>query len=214
MNTKSIIRATIVPLLIFSLVACEKESVDTGKTDPIAEETIESLVELANKRFMEGRVTTDEEVNDGGEIKGLIDEYTATREDFSAERPKRNSLLSCLVSVDPDREQRQLIGRSLNAFSGRNERIIRSYRQDMQNLHQRMGNTRRELYEKFRNGEIDREQLRRRLAALNERYREAVRNKRNKFSESFSRSYTILLEQLNEILDRDQWKAFTSCLSS
>jgi hypothetical protein len=215
MITKSIYRYIFVPLFTISLIACEKEARDTEKTDPTAEVTIEFLVELANKRFMEEEVTTGEKVNDtGSEIGGIIGEYTATREDFSTDRARRNDLLSCLVSVDPDNEQRQLIGRSLSVYSGRNERIISSYRQDMQNLHQRMENARKELYEKFRNEEIDREQLLRRLTDLNKRYREAVYNIRHKNSESFSRSYTILLEQLKEILYRDQWRAFTACMSS
>jgi hypothetical protein len=215
MMTKLLYRKTFVILLIIAFVACEKETVDTEKTDPVAEETIETLVGLANKRYMEKEATIADEVdNTAGESGGLIDEYAATHEAFTTNRIQKNGFLSCLVSVTPDREQRQLIGRALSTYSSRNERIIQSYRQEIQNLNQRMENARGELYEKFRNGEIDRNQLFRRLEVLNERYREAVYDKRNSSAEAFSRSYAILLGQLNGILDTFQWRGFTACLSS
>jgi hypothetical protein len=212
MLIKSIIRYSFVPLFVISIIACEKEIRDSESTDKVAEETIEFLVELASKRYMEEEFNEDSDAV--SETRGLIDEYTASGEDFSANRAQRNSLVSCLVSVEPDNEQRQLIGRTLDAYSGRNERIIRSYRKDLENLNHRMEYARRELNEKFRTGEIDREELHRRWTALNERYREAVYNIRTKNAEAFSRSYKILLEQLSGILEQEQWRAFTACISS
>jgi hypothetical protein len=210
-------RYIVVLLSFFMLFACEKvrEDIMTDGQDPAGIVTIKSLVEQANDRYLGVDVVNGrDDIFLSSENEGLIDEYIASEEGFTDARPLRNTLLVCLRSVEPDRDQRLQIGRALRAYSMRNERLIYAHRQTIRNLQERIGNARQELMDSLEAGEIDREQYRRKILTLRERYQEAIKRIRVSNAEAFSRSYRMFLENLNQILSQEQWKAFTGCLTS
>jgi hypothetical protein len=200
-------------ILILMFSACEKEqAVDQDESDVL---TIKALAELATSRFLSDEIMMgQDETSFRLENEGLIDEYTASEEAFTRERPQKNSFLVCLISVEPDREQRQQLGRALKAYSNRNERILNSYRQNFRELQQRMEAARQLLHRSYEAGEIDREQYRQKMLMLRERYHESIKRIREANAEAFSGSYTMLLQHLGHILSRDQWNSFASCLAS
>lgn len=206
-------------LMAVILFACEKEKPAVLATPEEEEEaaliTVADLVAFAEARYFSGSIDTDEE--DGSFVianEGLIDEYTADERGFGQSRPQHNGLIACLVSVEPDLEQRPLISAALREYRIRNQRIINAYRQQFQNIRQRMEGARRQMYEQFRSGRFDREQYRRQMQMLRERYMEALQDMREAHAEAFSASYELLLEKLQEILSEEQWEAFAECLMS
>jgi hypothetical protein len=210
-------RYIVVLLSFFMLFACEKvrEDIMTDGQDPAGIVTIKSLVEQANDRYLGVDVVNGrDDIFLSSENEGLIDEYVASEEGFTEARPLQNALLLCLRSVEPDRDQRLQIGRALRAYSMRNERLIYAHRQTIRNLQERIGNARQELFDSLEAGEIDRDEYRRKILTLRERYQEAIKRIRASNAEAFSRSYRMFLENLNQILSQEQWKAFTGCLTS
>lgn len=206
-----------VTFLIIALTACEKERSEVPVPEKADEGvlSVEALVNQANSSYLSGDVRVADE--DGSfllENDGLIDEYLADEEGFSGSRPYRNLFLQCLISVEPDREQRQQAARALQAYSGRNERIIKMHRQSMQTLRQRAEYARRQLHQSFENGDIDREQYRRQMLMLRKRYQEAVHKIRTGNAEAFSRSYALLLRHIKSVLSEEQWEEFAGCLKS
>ena len=209
-------RVAAVLFLLFSFSACEKDSEDlkTDNEDQSAQLAIQALVEEAGNRYLSGKIIHLEN-NETFVIEreGLIDEYTADENGFNDTRPQ-NTFLICVRSVEPDREQRMKLSRAFSAYSARNERIIGAHRENMRNLEQRVMTARKKLYLNFEAGEINREQYRQRTEALRERYQEAVNRIRVSNVEAFSRSYALMLEHLELIFNREQWKSFTDCMSS
>jgi uncharacterized membrane protein len=216
MKTQIFGRITLVLFMLFSFLACEKDTEDSKKDneDNSAQIDIKSLVEEAGNRYLSGEVILSEN-NESLHVEsgGLIDEYTADERGLKEDRPQ-NTFLVCVKSVEPDREQRMKLSRAFSAYSTRNERIIRAHRENMHNLEERMKTARNQLYLSFEAGEINREQYRNRMQALRERYQEAVNRIRVSNVEAFSRSYSLMLEHLQLILSQEQWKSFTSCISA
>jgi hypothetical protein len=210
-------RYVVILLSGFMLFSCEKarEDLITDGEESAGLLTIKSLVEQANDRYLSGDVLTgQDDISLTTENEGLIDEYIANEEGFSDVRPLRNALLSCLVSVEPDRDQRLQIVRALRAYSMRNQRLIHAHRQTIRNLKERIGNARQDLIDSLEAGEIDRDQYRQKILILRERYQEAINRIRTSNAEAFSRSYKMFLEHLNLVLSQEQWEAFTGCLTS
>jgi hypothetical protein len=215
MKTRIIGSVTLVLLLLFSFLSCEKDAevIITDNGDQSAQLVIKSLVDDAGDRYLSGEVY----ISEGSETflaegEGLIDEYTADEKSFNETRPQ-NTFLACVRSVEPDSEQRIKLRRALSAYSARNERIIGNHRTDMQNLKKRVMNVRNQLTLQFEKGEINREQYRQKVQALKERYREVVKGIRASNVEAFSRSYKIMLEHLKLILNQEQWNSFTACMT-
>ncbi len=202
------------------LFACEKEKptevlLPEEEQAEIVLTSIGDLVSFAQERYFGGSVQAgqdDETFVISNE--GLIDEYTADERGFNENRPRQNSLISCILSVEPDQEQRPLIAQALREYRMRNQRIINLHRQRFHNLSQRMEGARSQLQERFRSGDIDREQYRRQMQMLRERFQEALQNMRAAHAEAFSASYALLLERLQEIFSEEQWEAFAACLMS
>jgi uncharacterized membrane protein len=216
MKTQVLSSITLILFLLFSFISCEKNTDDlkADQDDQSAQLAIKSLVEEAGNRYLAGEVALSENteaVNTRGE--GLIDEYTADEKGLNDTRPQ-NSFVSCIRSVEPDSDQRMKLSRALSAYSDRNQRIIGTHRESMQNLTRRVMTARNQLLLSFEAGEINREQYRKEVQALTERYQESVKRIRTSNLEAFSRSYTLMLEHLESILNQRQWNSFTSCMSS
>jgi hypothetical protein len=199
--------------LVLVLLSCEKENTDTIISDLDKDEisTINALVEQAKIRFLNGDVNGgDDNTSFRVENEGLIDEYTANSTDFS--RPQNNVFLACLRSVEPNQEQRPLLGRALQAYSERNERIIKAHRQNIHNLKLRMENARQQLYSRFEAGEITREQYHQQITRLRKLYQESLDRVKTSHADAFSRSYNLLLTHITKILGNDQWEMLTGCI--
>jgi hypothetical protein len=210
MRTNTFGRIIGILMLLTVFASCEK-----SQEEHLIEEidvSLKAMVELANKRFMEGQavVEADDEslrvANDG-----LIDEYTADDKTFSDSRSGKNTMMYCLRSVEPDREERQQLSRALRAYSERNQWVISTYRRNVQDLQQKMENARIQLHAKYQDGEIDSEEYRRQMKILRERFAEALKAIRNSYGEAFSRSYTLLLEHFKMILTDEKWRKLTAC---
>jgi hypothetical protein len=201
-------------LFLFVMLACEKEKTDPmpiGQDEVILK--INALVESANDRFLSERIKGDEDISSFRiENEGLIDEYTANSKDFTESRPQKNVFLVCLRSVEPNQEQRPLLGRALQAYSERNERIIRSHRESYQKLKERMENARKQLYQRFESGEINREQYSRQILELRKLYENSMARIKASNAESFSRSYKLLLTHISKVLSDKQWEVLSDCI--
>ncbi len=209
-------RITAVLFFLFLILACEKNEVEiaTGEEDKSAELIIKSLVEEAGNRYLNSEDVLAENNDDViSERKSLIDEYTADNTGFTDIR-NRNSLLICVRSVEPDRDQRQKLSRILTDYSERNKRIIDAHHEQMRNVQQRIMAARNQLHKSMEAGEINREQYRQRMQMLRDRYQESVNRIKSSNIEAFSRSYALMLEHLRQIFSLEQWNSFISCMLS
>ena len=216
MKTRNYLRFAAVLLLLFSVMACEKEIVvlESAEEEQPADLVIKSLVDAAGSRYLGGEVSFSESAEAPSAVReGLVDEYTAGEAGLSDTR-SRNKLHQCVVSVEPDRDQRMKLGRAFTAYAERNKSIIGTHREQIQNLQQRVAAARAQLYASLEDGTIDREQFRQRMQVMRENYQDAVLRIRNSNVDAFSRSYALLLEHISKILSEDQWEAFTACMLS
>lgn len=202
----------------FVMISCDREleNVQPRQADQALEAptVVVALTERANLRYLSGEVGLAE----GGTAfvvlnDGLIDEYTATERGFvSADKRVGNGFLACLRTAEPEREQLQRIRHTLRLYEGRNMRIIENHRMRVRQLMHRMEEGRQTLFLQYRAGEISREELQERLATMREGLHERMHHIRSSNADAFSRSYAILLEQLEVVLTEEQWAAFADCL--
>ena len=212
---KKILFICFIPALLF--MACNKDRIEVEEVlaaDEVLATKIQVLVERADTRYQSVDVALQESrmafllANDG-----LIDEYTANEREFMAtDKRDGNLFLACLRATDPDQAQMREIRYALRMYQARNARIIESHRIQVRQLHQRMEEARKRLYDQLQAGEIDREQARVRLESLREAFMERLKHIRANHAEAFSRSYNHLLEKLKEVLTEEQWEAFAECL--
>lgn len=211
MKTNRLIFPAIALSAIFILVSCSKE-----KTDEPNIKNLEAIVEKANQDYMATEVGEGDEQNTFSVVgEGLIEEYLTKEDDLTNnESIRHNKLIRCLRSVNPDEAQIPQIRAALRAFEHRNARIIQKHREAFHQLKQRIENQRNELIRQLQNGEIDRPEFRRKMAQLRHQFHNGVQRIKESNAAAFSRSYRMLMQQLNNILDDGQWEAFTDCLRS
>lgn len=209
MKTNRLIFPAVALLAIFMLVSCSKE-----KTDEPNIKNLEAIVEKANQDYMATEVGEGDEQNAFSVVgEGLIEEYLTKEDDLTNnEAFRHNKLIRCLRSVSPGDEQIPQIRAALRAFEHRNARIIQKHREAFHQLKQRIENQRNELIRQLQNGEIDRPEFRRKMAQLRQQFHNGVQRIKESNAAAFSRSYRMLMQQLNNILDDGQWEAFTDCL--
>jgi len=211
MITNRLIFPAVALSAIFILVSCSKE-----KTDEPNIKNLEAIVEKANQDYMATEVGEGDEQNAFSvPSEGLIEEYLTKEDDLTSnEAFRHNKLIRCLCSVNPGDEQIPQIRVALWAFEHRNARIIQKHREAFHQLKQRIENQRNELIRQLQNGEIDRPEFRRKMAQLRQQFHNGVQRIKELNAAAFSRSYRMLMQQLNNILDDGQWEAFTDCLRS
>lgn len=205
-------------VILFTLSACNKEFEEftpeqRGEVMP----SLTMLVETANLKYLSGEVEIDnQDVSFFVANDGLIDEYTATERAFTSadKQAVANSFVACLRSIELDADQRPRVRRLMKLYENRNERIIGNHRMLAHQLRERMETARRTLNMQYRNGRINEDEFRTRIAALRERYQQSLQRIRNSNAEAFSRSYELLLQRLQEILTEEQWEAFADCIGS
>jgi hypothetical protein len=204
-----LIVTSIFALAVF--VSCNKERQEANRLQSVS---LDEIVELTNQRYLDSEITGGDEhssffVNN----EGLIDEYLATGDLFeSQDKSVDNRFIRCLRSVNLDAEQIPQVRRALNAYENRNARILQKHRQVFAGLHARMENQRNELIRQLRSGEIDRAEFSRKMAQLREQYHQALRRIKESNASELSRSFRMLMQNLQNILNDRQWNAFTSCL--
>lgn len=193
------------------LISCSKE-----KTDDSDSNTLESLVEKANQEYLGTEVSEGDDQNPFLVLNdGLIEEYLVEENQLeSGEAHLHNKLIRCLRSVNPDEEQIPQIRLSVRAFEHRNAHIIHKHREAFQQLKHRIENQRNELIRQLHNGEIDRPEFRRKMAQLRQQLHNGLQRIKESNAQAFSRSYRILMQQLKEILNDEQWDSFRDCLQS
>lgn len=218
MNLQMMKRLLFLVLVAMAMIACDQERVEilTEPADEIALPSLSVLVEKANLKYLAGEVEIGGQ--DGSFVivnDGLIDEYTANEGAFvSFEKQAGNSFLRCLRSAELEPGQKQRVRRLLNIYETRNERIIGNHRMLARQLHERMETARRTLHMQYRNGRITEDEFSTRLATLRERYQEGMLRIRTANADAFSRSYELFLQQLQNILTKEQWEAFADCVGT
>ncbi len=218
MKTQMMKQLLFLVLVAMAMIACDQErgEILTEPADDVALPSLTVLVEKANLKYLAGEVEVGGQ--DGSFVivnDGLIDEYTANEGAFVAfEKQAGNSFLRCLRSTELEPEQKQRVRRLLNIYETRNERIIGNHRMLARQLHERMETARRTLHMQYRNGRITEEEFRTRHAAMRERYREGMLRIRTANADAFSRSYAVILQQLQSILTEEQWETFADCVGA
>lgn len=202
------ISAWMIALLLLS-ASCSKEKIENQPADSI---TVDEIVAYANELYLH----TDESNADENRAfrtdnDGLVDLYTATLLDFES-KSTDNRLIRCLSNLNLEQEQIRPVRRALKAYEQRNERIIAQHRQAYRQMNARVNQARESLFLQFENGEIDRPELARQLKQLRLQYQHALRELKASNAEAFSRSFRLLMTNLNEILNDRQWAGFTNCL--
>jgi hypothetical protein len=209
--THSLASATLIALAV--LISCNKERHETA---PETIDTVENLVLLANQAYLSAEIIGgDEQSSFFVSNEGLIDEYLACDTRFgSPEKTFNNRFIGCLRSIGLEEGQIPLTQRALRAYETRNEKIVQRHRQAFVRLHERIEAKRNALLRQLNNGQIDRNEFRRQITQLREQYRQGLRSIKETNADAFSRSYRMMLQQLRNILDEDQWEIFTTCLRS
>jgi hypothetical protein len=192
-------------------VSCSKEN---QESDRLQSNSIDEIVELTNQRYLESDLTGgDEQSSFFVNKEGLIDEYIATESLFrSQDKSVSNRFVRCLKSTNLDDEQIPKARRALKAYENRNARIIQLHREVFAQMHARMENNRQELIRQLRSGEIDRVEFKRKMTQLRAQYQQALMRIKESNASDFSRSFRLLMQNLNEVLTDRQWNAFTGCL--
>jgi hypothetical protein len=205
--------------VMIAMVSCNKEKLAEMTPDEPEVHgalTLEEVVELANTRYMNVGITEGQD-HDAFVVPndGLIDEYTANEAVYMrVQKSVDNSFASCLRSVEPSREQVVMIRRALNAYGNRNERIIANHRAAFGQLNERVKTTRQGLFRRYQAGLITQEEYRTQVQNLRTRFQEALAGIRESHGAAFSRSYDLLLRQLETVLTEEQWGDFTTCVAS
>ncbi|MBE0662115.1 MAG: hypothetical protein IH597_06580 [Bacteroidales bacterium] len=208
------LKVRLIVVSVFSLailVSCNKERQDSLQEQQI---TVDEIVEIVNQNYLGSNVIEgDEQTPFFVTNEGLIDEYLASESSFeNQDKSVNNRFIRCLKSVNLDDEQIPQARRALKAYENRNERIIQKHRQAFSQLHDRMENNRTELIRQLRSGEIDRVEFKRKMTQLRTQYQQALIRIKESNASDFSRSFRMLMQNLNNVLTERQWNAFTGCL--
>jgi hypothetical protein len=203
-----LIVTSVFALAIF--VSCNKEKQDTEQQQI----SVEAIVELVNQSYLGSDVIEgDEQTPFFVDNEGLIDEYLATEGSFeNQDKSVSNRFIRCLKSVNLDDEQIPQARRALKAYENRNARILQMHREVFAQMHARMEASRQELIRELRSGEIDRVEFKRKMTQLRNQYQQALRRIKESNASDFSRSFRMLMHNLNKVLTERQWNAFTGCL--
>lgn len=205
--------------VMIAMVSCREEKLSELTLDepevPGAL-TIEEVVELANTRYMNVGIAQGQD-DDAFVVpnEGLIDEYTANEAVYlRVQKSDDNSFANCLRSVEPSREQVVMIRRALHAYGNRNERVIANHRSAFRQLNENVRTKRQGLFRRYQAGLITQEAYRTQVQNLRTRFQEALAGIRESHAAAFSRSYDLLLRQLEPVLTEEQWDDFASCVAS
>lgn len=208
------LKVRLIVTLVFALaifVSCNKEKQDTLQESQIS---VEAIVELVNQSYLGSDVIEgDEQTPFFVDNEGLIDEYLATGSSFeNQDKSASNRFIRCLKSVNLNDEQIPQARRALKAYENRNARILQIHREVFAQMHARMEANRQELTRQLRSGEIDRVEFKRKMTQLRAQYQQALMRIKESNASDFSRSFRMLMHNLNNVLTDRQWNAFTGCL--
>lgn len=192
-------------------VSCNKERQDSLQEQQLS---VEEIVEIVNLNYLGSTFIEGDEQTPFFVInEGLVDEYLATESSFeNQDKSAGNRFIRCLKSINLDDEQIPQVRRALKAYEIRNERIIQKHRQAFAQLHDRMEANRVELIRQLRSGEIDRVEFKRKMTQLRAQYQQVLMRIKESNASDFSRSFRMLMQNLNDVLTERQWNAFTNCL--
>lgn len=192
-------------------VSCNKERQDSSLEQQLS---VEEIVEIVNQNYLgSDDIEGDEQTPFFVDNEGLIDEYLATESSFeNQDKSVANRFIICLKSINLDEEQIPQARRALKAYEIINERIIQKHREAFARLNERMEASRVELIRRLRSGEIDRAEFKRKMTQLRAQYQQALMRIKESNASDFTRSFRMLMQNLNDVLTERQWNAFTDCL--
>ena len=191
------------------ITACSKEDSEYQDLNEISE-----IVQLTHELYLKTEILGGDE-NTPLYVKndGLIDEYVVTVDDFDQlKQLPLNRLITCLQGVELREKQIPLVRRAIMAYQYRNENIIARHRRAMYQLNKGMEMRRDYWTAKYRSGEISAREFERIMHNLRIKYHEAVLQLKEKNAQEFRRSFRLLMQNLNRILERSQWHQFSVCL--
>lgn len=209
MNYSRIRYLALLTIVISAMTACNEDEFDTKPLNDVSE-----IVIFTHELYMETEILGGDEYtplyvkNDG-----LIDQYVATVDDFDQLKQfPLNRLITCLLGVGLREEQIPQVRRSVMAYEYRNENLIAQHRRAMYQLNQGMEMRRDYWTAKYRSGEISAREYERIMQDLRKKYHRAVLKLKEKNAGEFRRSFRMLMQHLNRILDNSQWQNLIICL--
>ncbi|MDP3452165.1 MAG: hypothetical protein Q8R90_04350 [Bacteroidales bacterium] len=202
---------TLITFLVFAsalLISCNKESIEINNN-----ETVEGLVEQAAQQYLNTPVATGgDDENYSLNNSELPQVYLATSSGFDT-KANVNPLIGCIKSVKPTENQVLEIRKALSLYEDHIQIILKNQREALSKMEERFIAAKKELMNLVRLGNTDRNELEKKIKALNAEFEKAVRAFREKNGAALSGPYKKLMSDIERVLDKRQWAEFSKCLS-